>query len=57
MAFSTPDSILPATMLAGRPSFLAYDAMSYLVFFPADDPLGRDFEWWNGALVTRQKGQ
>ena len=39
--------------LGGRPSFLAYDAMSYLVFFPSDDPLGRDYEWWTGALVPR----
>jgi UDP-2,3-diacylglucosamine pyrophosphatase LpxH len=40
--------------LAGRPTFLPYDAMSYLVFFPDGDSLGRDFEWWTGALVTRQ---
>jgi UDP-2,3-diacylglucosamine pyrophosphatase LpxH len=39
--------------MGGRPSFLAYDAMSYLVFFPSDDPLGRDYEWWTGALVPR----
>jgi hypothetical protein len=39
--------------IGGRPSFLAYDAMSYLVFFPSDDPLGRDYEWWTGALVPR----
>jgi len=39
--------------LGGRPSFLAYDAMSYLVFFPTDDPLRRDYEWWTGAMVTR----
>lgn len=39
--------------IGGRPSFLAYDAMSYLVFFPADDPLQRDYEWWTGALVPR----
>ena len=38
--------------IGGRPSFLAFDAMSYLVFFPSGDPMGRDFEWWNGALVT-----
>ena len=37
----------------GRPAFLPYDAMSYLVFFPDGDELGRDFEWWNGALVSR----
>ena len=39
--------------LGGRPSFLAYDAMSYVVFFPTDDKLGRDYEWWTGAMVTR----
>jgi len=39
--------------LGGRPSFLPYDAMSYLVFFPTDDKLGRDYEWWTGAMVTR----
>ena len=39
--------------IGGRPSFLAYDAMSYLVFFPSDDPLGRDYEWWTGALVPK----
>jgi len=39
--------------VGGRPTFLAYDAMSYLVFFPSGDRLGRDFEWWNGALVAR----
>ncbi|MFT3694546.1 MAG: metallophosphoesterase [Kofleriaceae bacterium] len=38
--------------LGGRPSFLPYDAMSYLVFFPNDDKLGRDFEWWTGAMFT-----
>ncbi len=41
--------------LGGRPSFLPYDAMSYLVFFPDGDPLGRDYEWWTGALVARQR--
>jgi UDP-2,3-diacylglucosamine pyrophosphatase LpxH len=39
--------------LGGRPSFLAYDAMTYLVFFPIDDKLGRDYEWWTGGLVAR----
>ena len=38
--------------LGGRPSFLAYDAMSYVVFFPTGDPLGRDYEWWTGAMVA-----
>jgi UDP-2,3-diacylglucosamine pyrophosphatase LpxH len=33
----------------GRPAFLAYDAAAYLVFFDPDDPLGRTFEWWQGA--------
>jgi len=36
----------------GRPSFLPYDAMSYLVFFPTADNLGRDYEWWTGAMVA-----
>ncbi len=40
--------------LGGRPSFLPYDAMSYLVFFPTDDKLGRDYEWWTGAMVSRR---
>jgi UDP-2,3-diacylglucosamine pyrophosphatase LpxH len=38
--------------VGGRPTFLPYDAMSYLVFFPTGDPLGRDFEWWTGAMVS-----
>jgi len=33
----------------GRPAFLAYDAAAYLVFFDRSDPLGRKFEWWQGA--------
>jgi UDP-2,3-diacylglucosamine pyrophosphatase LpxH len=37
----------------GRPTFLPYDAMTYLVFFPDGDEMGRDFEWWTGALVGR----
>lgn len=41
--------------IGGRPSFLPFDAMSYLVFFPTGDPMGRDYEWWTGAMVaTRQ---
>ena len=40
--------------LGGRPTFLPYDAMSYLVFFPDEDDMGRNYEWWNGALVARQ---
>ncbi len=39
--------------LGGRPSFLPYDAMSYLVFFPRTDELGRDFEWWTGVMVAQ----
>jgi hypothetical protein len=27
--------------------------MTYLVFFPDGDKLGRDFEWWTGTLVSR----
>ena len=38
--------------MPGRPSFLPYDAMSYLVFFPTGDAMGRDYEWWTGAMVT-----
>jgi UDP-2,3-diacylglucosamine pyrophosphatase LpxH len=41
------------TELDGRPAFLPYDAMSYLVFFPTGDSLGRDYEWWTGAMVAR----
>ncbi len=41
-------------LAGGRPSFLPFDAMSYLVFFPSGDPLGRDFEWWTGAMVAAQ---
>ena len=40
-------------LLDGRPAFLKYEAMSYLVFFPDNDPLHRDFEWWTGAMVPR----
>ena len=40
--------------LGGRPSFLAYDAMSYLVFFPTGDAMNRDYEWWTGALVANR---
>lgn len=38
--------------LGGRPGFLPYDAMSYLVFFPETDELGRDYEWWTGVMVA-----
>jgi len=37
--------------VGGRPSFLPYDSMCYLVFFPGDDAMGRDYEWWTGAMV------
>jgi hypothetical protein len=30
--------------------------MTYLVFFPNDDRLGRDYEWWTGAMVARNAG-
>ncbi len=33
--------------------FLAYDAMSYLVFFDRTDPMRRHFEWWQGVAATR----
>ena len=39
--------------VGGRPTFLPYDAMTYLVFFPDGDDMGRDFEWWTGALVAK----
>jgi UDP-2,3-diacylglucosamine pyrophosphatase LpxH len=40
--------------LGGRPAFVPYDAMCYLVFFPDGDAMGRDYEWWTGALVGRE---
>ncbi len=43
-------------LTGGRPSFLPFDSMSYLVFFPSDDPMGRDFEWWTGAMVAGAHG-
>lgn len=39
-------------LTGGRPGFLAYEAMAYLVFFASDDPMGRDYEWWTGAMVA-----
>lgn len=39
--------------LGGRPAFVPYDAMCYLVFFPDGDAMGRDYEWWTGALTGR----
>jgi UDP-2,3-diacylglucosamine pyrophosphatase LpxH len=33
----------------GRPAFMAYDAAAYLVFYGPGDPLGRRFEFWQGA--------
>lgn len=44
-------------LLDGRPAFLKYEAMSYLVFFPDGDLLGREFEWWTGALVPTKYTQ
>jgi UDP-2,3-diacylglucosamine pyrophosphatase LpxH len=41
-------------LTSGRPGFLPYDAMTYLVFFPEADALGRDYEWWTGAMVPRE---
>ncbi|MBI3178072.1 MAG: hypothetical protein HYZ27_00325 [Deltaproteobacteria bacterium] len=38
-------------LMGGRPAFLPYEAMSYLVFFPSGDSHGRDYEWWTGAMV------
>jgi hypothetical protein len=29
--------------------------MTYLVFFPTDDKHARDYEWWTGAMVTREQ--
>ena len=40
--------------IGGRPTFLPYDAMSYLVFFPTGDSLGRDFEWWTGSMIPQR---
>ncbi len=39
-------------LAGGRPGFLAYDAMAYLAFFGEGDPLGREFEWWQGAAAS-----
>jgi UDP-2,3-diacylglucosamine pyrophosphatase LpxH len=33
----------------GRPAFVSYDSAAYLVFYGKDDPLGRKFEFWQGA--------
>lgn len=41
--------------LGGRPAFVPYDAMCYLVFFPEGDAMGRDYEWWTGVLVGRSE--
>ncbi|MEO0815164.1 MAG: hypothetical protein AAFY60_20050, partial [Myxococcota bacterium] len=40
---------------SGRPGFLAYEAMTYLVFFPDRDQMNREYEWWTGALVPRSE--
>lgn len=36
-------------VVRGRPAFLDYDAAAFLVFYGPGDPLGRTFEWWQGA--------
>ncbi len=36
------------------PSFLAFDAMGYLAFFPKGDSMGRAYEWWQGAATHRE---
>jgi UDP-2,3-diacylglucosamine pyrophosphatase LpxH len=41
-------------LMPGQPAFLPYESMSYLVFFPEGDPMGRDFEWWTGAMVPAE---
>jgi UDP-2,3-diacylglucosamine pyrophosphatase LpxH len=33
----------------GRPAFVSYDSAAYLIFYDRDDPLGRKFEFWQGA--------
>lgn len=42
------------THAEGRPTFLPLHAMTYIVFFPDRDAMGRDFEWWTGAMVARE---
>lgn len=37
----------------GTASFMAFDAMGYLAFFGKDDPMGRELEWWQGAVLPR----
>lgn len=37
----------------GAPSFMPFDAMGYLAFFGKGDPLGRELEWWQGAVLPR----
>jgi UDP-2,3-diacylglucosamine pyrophosphatase LpxH len=37
----------------GTPSFMPFDAMGYLAFFGKNDPLGRELEWWQGAVLPR----
>lgn len=37
----------------GTPSFMPFDAMGYLAFFGDGDPLGRELEWWQGAVLPR----
>ena len=37
----------------GTPSFMPFDAMGYLAFFGKSDPLGRELEWRQGAVLPR----
>jgi UDP-2,3-diacylglucosamine pyrophosphatase LpxH len=39
----------------GSPSFMPFDAMGYLAFFGKKDPLGRELEWWQGAVLPQPK--
>ncbi len=42
------------THASGRPTFMPMHSMCYIVFFPGDEPMGRDFEWWQGAMVAQE---
>ena len=41
------------TKTRGPPAFLPFHGMAYVAFYPEGDALRRDFEWWTGAMVTR----
>lgn len=41
------------TYAPGRPTFMPMHAMTYIAFFPEDDHMGRDVEWWTGAMLAR----